>query len=241
MTGVELVDFPTAILAGGLATRLGSLTESIPKSLVRVLGKPFLAHQLALLRNQGINRVVLCVGHLGEMIKTQFGDGASFGIALEYSFDGPRLLGTGGALRKALPLLGDNFFVLYGDSFLPIEFEPVASAFCQSGKAALMTVFRNENQWNASNIQFENGQILEYSKGQQTARMHYIDYGLSVFSARAFAGMPEVFDLSDLMARLLVKGELASYEVNKRFYEAGSPRGLAELEIFLTQQKAEAR
>src|SRR5436309_9519480 len=114
MTGVELADFPTAILAGGLATRLGSLTESIPKSLVRVSGEPFLAHQLELLRNQGITRVVLCVGHLGEMIKAHFGNGASFDLALEYSFDGPRLIGTGGALRKALPQLGEKFFVLYG-------------------------------------------------------------------------------------------------------------------------------
>ena len=241
MTGLELADFPTAILAGGLATRLGSLTESIPKSLVRVSGEPFLAHQLELLRNQGITRVVLCVGHLGEMIKTEFGDGHSFGIALEYSFDGPGLLGTGGALRKALPLLGKNFLVLYGDSYLPIEFGPVASAFYHSGKAGLMTVFRNENQWDISNVQFENGQILEYSKKEQTAQMHHIDYGLSVFSSRAFAGMPEVFDLSDLMARLLGKGELASYEVDKRFYEAGSPRGLAELETFLIQRKPGTR
>src|SRR6266576_791452 len=122
MTGVDLADFPTAILAGGLGTRLGSLTENMPKSLVQVSGKPFLAHQLTLLRKQGIERVVLCVGHLSEMIRDQFEDGTNFGIALEYSFDGPRPVGTGGALRKALPLLGDNFFVLYGDSYLPIDF-----------------------------------------------------------------------------------------------------------------------
>jgi len=241
MTGLELADFPTAILAGGLATRLGSLTENIPKSLMQVSGEPFLAHQLALLRNQGIKRVVLCVGHLGEMIKAEFGDGGNFGIGVEYSFDGPRLIGTGGAVRKALRLLGDHFFVLYGDSYLPIAFEPVAGAFYRSGKAALMTVFRNENRWDTSNVQFENGRILEFSKGRPTAGMHHIDYGLSVFSARAFAGMPEAFDLSELMGRLLAKEDLAAHEVDKRFYEIGSPRGLAELEAYLTQQKAEAR
>jgi NDP-sugar pyrophosphorylase family protein len=240
MTGIELADFPTAILAGGLATRLGSLTENMPKSLVQVSGKPFLAHQLTLLRKQGIERVVLCVGHLSEMIRDQFGDGANFGIALEYSFDGPRPVGTGGALRKALPILGDNFFVLYGDSYLPIDFAPVASAFCQSGKAGLMTVFRNENRWDTSNVRFENGRILEYSKGQQTSQMHHIDYGLSIFSSRAFATMPEVFDLSDLMVRLLAKGELAAHEVDQRFYEIGSPTGLVELENFLTKQGADA-
>jgi NDP-sugar pyrophosphorylase family protein len=241
MTGVELGDFPTAILAGGMATRLGSLAKRIPKSLVSVSGEPFLAHQLTLLRNKRIKRVVLCVGHLGEMIQAKFGDGAQFGIALEYSFDGPRPLGTGGALRKALPLLGSHFFVLYGDSYLPIDFEPVADAYCRSGKAGLMTVFRNENRWDTSNVRFEGSRVLEYSKSRQTAQMHHIDYGLSVFSTRAFAEMPEVFDLSDLIARLLARGELAGHEVDKRFYEVGSPQGLAELEAFLAQQNAEAR
>jgi N-acetyl-alpha-D-muramate 1-phosphate uridylyltransferase len=240
MKGAELADFPIAILAGGLGTRLGPLAGNLPKSLLSVAGEPFLAHQLALLRNQGIKRVVLCVGHLGEKISSAIGDGASFGMALEYSYDGPRLIGTGGAVRKARPLLGDQFFVMYGDSYLPIDFEPVASAFCQSGKAGLMTVFRNENRWDTSNVRFENGRILEYSKGHPTASMHYIDYGLSVFSARAFDNTPEAFDLSELLVRLVAKGELAGHEVQKRFYEIGSPRGLDELEKFLSRQKETA-
>jgi N-acetyl-alpha-D-muramate 1-phosphate uridylyltransferase len=183
---------------------------------------------------------VLCVGHLGEKISSAIGDGASFGMALEYSYDGPRLIGTGGAVRKARTLLGDQFFVMYGDSYLPIDFEPVASAFCQSGKAGLMTVFRNENRWDTSNVRFENGRILEYSKGHPTASMHHIDYGLSVFSARAFAGTPEVFDLSELLVCLVAKRELAGHEVQKRFYEIGSHRGLDELEKFLSRQKGTA-
>ncbi len=241
MKGAKPAAFPVAILAGGLATRLGPLARDTPKSLVRVAGEPFLKHQLALLRKQGIRRVVLCVGYLGEKIKSVFGDGAGFGIALEYSFDGPRLIGTGGAVRQAIRLLGDQFFVMYGDSYLPIDFEPVVSAFCESGKAALMTVFRNENRWDTSNVQFENGRILEFSKGRPTAAMHHLDYGLSVFSARAFAGMPEAFDLSELMGRLLAENELAAHEVDRRFYEIGSPGGLVELDKFLKQEKATAR
>ena len=241
MKGAELADFPIAVLAGGLATRLGPLAENLPKSLLSVAGEPFLAHQLALLRNQGIKRAVLCVGHLGEKVNAAFGNGASFGMTLEYSYDGPRLIGTGGAVRKALPLLGDQFFVMYGDSYLPIDFEPIASAFCQSGKAGLMTVFRNENRWDTSNVRFENGRILEYSKGHPTASMHHIDYGLSVFAARAFAGTTEVFDLSELLVRLIAQGDLAGHEVQQRFYEIGSPRGLDELEKFLSSKKATVR
>src|SRR6266853_6505050 len=145
---------PVAILAGGLATRLRPITEKIPKSLVPVAGEPFLAHQLRLLRAQGVPRVVLCAGHLGEMIEREFGDGAAFGIELQYSFDGPKLLGTGGAIRQAMPLLGDSFFVLYGDSFLPIDYDAVAAAGRSSGQAALMTVFRNEGAWDTSNVEF---------------------------------------------------------------------------------------
>src|SRR5882762_5153238 len=140
-------DFPVAILAGGLATRLRPLTEKIPKALLPVAGKPILAHQLRLLQSQGIRRVVLCAGYLGEMIEHDFGDGRDWGVKLEYSFDGPVLLGTGGALQRALPLLGEKFFVLYGDSYLPIEFAPVADCFERSGKLGLMTVFHNQDRF----------------------------------------------------------------------------------------------
>ena len=140
------LDIPVAILAGGLATRLRPITEKIPKSLVPVAGKPFLAHQLELLRARGIRRAVLCVGHLGEMIQRDFGDGAAFGVKLDYSFDGPKLLGTGGAIKRALPLLGDEFFVLYGDSYLPVEYASHRGIFPAQRQARLMTVYRNEGQ-----------------------------------------------------------------------------------------------
>ena len=148
------LDIPVAILAGGLATRLRPITEKIPKSLVPVAGKPFLAHQLELLHARGIRRAVLCIGHLGEMIQRDFGDGAAFGVKLDYSFDGEKLLGTGGAIKRALPLLGDEFFVLYGDSYLPVEYAPVAEFFHRSGKPGLMTVYRNEGSYDTSNVVF---------------------------------------------------------------------------------------
>ena len=228
-----------AILAGGLATRLRPITEKIPKSLVPVAGEPFLAHQLRLLHAGGVRRAVLCVGFLGEMIEREFGEGAAFGIELRYAFDGPRLLGTGGALRAALPLLGEEFFVLYGDSYLPIEYGAVAAAFRASGRPGLMTVFRNEGAWDASNVQFEDGRIVHYDKAARTPEMRHIDYGLGVFRAEVFAAHPagEAFDLAEVQRELVARGALAGHEVFHRFYEAGSRAGLAELEKLLRVKK----
>ena len=113
---------PVAILAGGLATRLRPITEKIPKSLVDVAGEPFIVRQLDYLFRQRVRDVVLCIGYLGEMIEAVVGDGSRFGLRVSYSIDGPILLGTGGALRRAAPLLGEAFFVLYGDSYLPVDY-----------------------------------------------------------------------------------------------------------------------
>ncbi len=229
---------PVAILAGGLATRLRPITEKIPKSLVPVAGEPFLAHQLRHLRAQGIERAVLCAGHLGEMIEQDFGDGSAWGIKLSYSFDGPTLLGTGGALRQALPLLGEGFFVLYGDSFLPIDYPPIAAQWKTSGLAGMMTIFRNEGAWDTSNVWFENGQIWRYDKRDRVPQMQYIDYGLSVFAASAFEDWSDhaVFDLADVQRQLVARGLMGGYEVTQRFYEIGSHSGLSELEQLLTAQ-----
>ena len=163
------LDIPLAILAGGLATRLRPITEKIPKSLVLIAGKPFLTRQLELLHSRGIRRVVLCVGYLGEMIQRDFG-GQACGIQLDYSFDGPKLLGTGGAIKRARPWLGPEFFVLYGDSYLPIEYRPVAETFAQQGRDGLMTVFRNENQFDTSNVWFADGEIKVYDKKQRLSQ-----------------------------------------------------------------------
>ena len=221
-----------AILAGGLATRLRPLTEKVPKSLLPVAGKPFLAHQLDLLRERGVRRAVLCLGHLGEMVVKEFGDGSAHGVQLDYSFDGPVLLGTGGALRQALPKLGPAFFVLYGDSYLTTPFRPIADFFERSGKRGLMTVYRNEGRYDTSNVVFADGQIEVYDKKLRRPDMRHIDYGLSLFRADVFEEYPAdaKFDLAEVMQRLVARHDLAGYEVTERFYEIGSPAGLAELE-----------
>jgi NDP-sugar pyrophosphorylase family protein len=227
-------EIPVAILAGGLATRLRPITEKIPKSLLPVAGRPFLAHQLELLHGRGIRRVVLCVGHLGELIQQQFGCNAC-GMRLDYSFDGEKLLGTGGAIRRALPRLGAQFFVLYGDSYLPVEYAPVADCLHRSGKLGVMTVYRNEGKYDTSNVVFRDGEIVVYDKKAKLPEMTHIDYGLSMFKASVFEGYAagQVFDLADVMGRLAREKQLAGYEVFERFYEVGSPAGLPELESLL--------
>ena len=237
---IDLADWPVAILAGGLAKRLRPITETIPKALVTVAGAPFLAHQLRLLHSAGLRRIIICAGYLGEMIEAEIGDGTSFELRIEYSFDGPLLLGTGGALKRALPLLGRRFFVLYGDSYLPIDYGKAALAFASDDKQGLMTVYRNEGRWDASNVQFEAGQILRYDKKQRTPEMHHIDYGLGILRAESLASWPdnEPFDLADVYRRLLSENQLSGYEVTERFYEIGSAEGLAELDAFLRRQPA---
>jgi NDP-sugar pyrophosphorylase family protein len=228
------LDIPVAILAGGLATRLRPITEKIPKSLVPVAGRPFLAHQLEMLHARGVRHAVLCIGYLGEMIQKDFGSEA-FGITLDYSFDGPKLLGTGGAIKRALPKLGPEFFILYGDSYLPIEYAPIVSTFRQSGKAGLMTVYRNEGKYDTSNVVYRDGEIAVYDKKIRLPEMRHIDYGLSLFKSTVFDryGADQIFDLAEVMARLVQDKQLAGYEVRERFYEIGSPAGLAELESLL--------
>jgi len=226
---------PVAILAGGLATRLGPLTEKIPKSLIPIDGEPFVAHQLRLLRRNGIQHVILCVGHLGEMIERVVADGSACGIKVEYSYDGATPLGTAGAIKTALPKLGDNFFVMYGDSYLACNYAAIEQEFSRRGKLGLMTVFRNDGQWDSSNVEFEDGRILAYSKRDRTSRMRYIDYGLGVFQAKAFAGT-HATDLADVYTELLQAGELAAVEVHQRFYEMGSPAGLQEMTSFLSRR-----
>lgn len=226
---------PVAILAGGLGARLGPLTAGIPKALVELNGQPFLAHQLELLRRNGVERAVLCVGHLGEMIRDYAGD-EKCGVRLEYSFDGPALRGTAGAIRNALPLLGEAFFTLYGDSYLPCDYRGVARAFEAGGRPALMTVLENHDRWDRSNVEFVGGRIRAYSKTARTPAMRHIDYGLGAFRRSIFESSAAP-DLADVYAEALARGELAAYEVSERFYEIGSPEGLHETAEFLRQYR----
>src|ERR1051325_442133 len=228
-----------ALLAGGLATRLGDLTKETPKAMLEVAGEPFIAHQLRLLRREGVPRVVICAGYLAKQIEAYVGDGSRFGIPAGYKIDGPRLLGTGGALRAALDELGDPFLVMYGDSWLDIPYAPVVEAFRRSGRPALMTVFRNEGQWDTSNVWFENARVRLYDKRERLPQMRHIDWGLSVIRSDALAARPagEPFDLGDLYSELSRQGQLAGYEVTTRFYEIGSAAGLRETDALLQTQR----
>jgi NDP-sugar pyrophosphorylase family protein len=217
-----------------LATRLRPITEIIPKALVDVAGKPFIDRQLNYLQGQGVRRVVLCIGYLGELIEAFVGNGERFGLEVTYSLDGPSLLGTGGALKKALPLLDDHFFVLYGDSFLPVKFKAVEDAYFASGLDSLMTVLKNGDQWDKSNALFSNEKLLNYNKHTPLPDMTYIDYGLGVVSARVLDSYSDTlpFDLADVYHALSMQGQLAGFEVHERFYEIGSHRGLKETEAY---------
>ena len=230
---------PIAILAGGLATRLRPVTERIPKALIEVAREPFIFHQLRLLRREGFERVVLCVGFLGEMIRERVGDGRAFGLDVSYSFDGETLLGTGGALRRALPMLGKTFFVIYGDSYLDIHYAPVLVAFQRSGTPALMTVMRNMGRWDTSNVVFDGTRVVRYHKRDLVPEMQYIDYGLGILTAEVLSGRPEglAFDLAEVYSSLASAGQLAGYEVTQRFYEIGTLQGIKETQSYLGKQK----
>ena len=225
---------PVAILAGGLATRLRPITTSIPKALVEVAGEPFICRQLEYLHGQGVHRVVLCTGYLGEMIQSVVGDGSRFGLEVHYSADGPVLLGTGGALKQALPFLGDHFFVLYGDSFLPVNFGEVEQYFFKSEEPALMTVLENSGRWDKSNVLFRDGVLEEYCKNAPRSGMSFIDYGLGVLKSQVLEEYPinQAFDLADIYHALSTQGKLAGFEVQERFYEIGSHAGLKETEMY---------
>jgi len=232
---MNAADLPVALLAGGLATRLRPITERIPKVLVEVAGEPFLHHQLRLLARAGLRRVVLCLGHLGEQVVDRYGSGSAFGLSLDYCFDGPKLLGTGGALIRALPNLGPAFYVLYGDSYLPVDYQAVGAHFLRSGAPGLMTVYENRGRFERSNVEFSGGRIVAYDKRHPTAAMHHVDYGLGAFRAKAFDGCPrdQPVDLSDVQHGLAAAGQLAGYLMTERFYEIGSPSGLQELDAHL--------
>ena len=227
---------PVAILAGGLATRLRPATDQVPKALLPIAGRPFIHWQLRLLAQQGVTDVVLCAGHLGEQIQAAVGDGSGFGVTVRYSFDGETLLGTGGALKRALPKLGAAFFVLYGDSYLRCSFAATQAAYEASAALGLMTVFCNEDRWEKSNVLLRDRRVVEYDKYSPRPGMRHIDYGLSILSMQALRRSPAdaPFDLADLYRELASRGELAALTVKERFYEIGSVGGIDAAERYLT-------
>jgi NDP-sugar pyrophosphorylase family protein len=224
-----------ALLAGGLATRLRPRTLKLPKSMIEVAGRPFIAHQLRLLAGQGIRDIVVCAGYMGDQIEAYIADGTGFGCRVRYSFDGDKLLGTGGALRHALPLLSEQFFVMYGDSYLPTPFVLPLYAFQRAKLPALMTVFRNAGRWDTSNVEFVDGEIRRYDKVDRTPEMLHIDYGLGIVDASVLRNWTgdDAFDLAKLYSGLARQGRLAGFEVHDRFYEIGSPAGISETDAYL--------
>jgi len=233
---VKLAEAPVAILAGGRATRLGPLAANLPKALVPVAGRPFLDHQLALLHRRGLRRVVLCLGHLGQQVVEHVGDGSRFGLEVVFSFDGERPLGTGGALRQAAPVLGPLYWVLYGDSYLDFDYDAALKHFLGRREPAMMTVFLNRGRWDESNVVYSDGRVLCYDKRRPSREMTYIDYGACLLRAAAVERVPlgEPYDLADLYRQLAAERLLAGYQVNQRFYEIGSIRGLQEAERHLS-------
>jgi NDP-sugar pyrophosphorylase family protein len=226
---------PVCILAGGMGTRLGEVAGSTPKSLVEVAGAPFIHHQLRLLARHGADRVVLCVGHLGELIERSAGDGGDFGLSISYSHDPPGLAGTAGAVRGALPQLGDSFLVLYGDTYLRIDYADFAASFLRSGLPAQMAVLRNEGRWNPSNTDFDDKLVVRHQKGDPDSAMEWIDYGLGAFRAEVFnsgAGA-RAADLAEVYSELAAESRLGGYVAERRFYEIGTPEALAETDSFL--------
>ena len=239
------VTLPCVVLAGGLATRMRPATEKIPKALLPVGGRPFVDTQVSWLRDQGVEHVVFSVGYRGDAIREHLGNGARFGVHVDYVDDGPMLLGTGGAVRLVVDsgLVEDAFFVLNGDSYLSVDFDEFEKTFRRVEYPALMTVFQNRNQGDVSNAVVGDGRVLLYDKLRSASpgeEMEWIDYGLSILRSdvilkRVPPALP--FDLADLMHELSLEGLLGCYEVQHRFYEVGSPRGLAELEAHLLKAK----
>ncbi|MGK5086336.1 nucleotidyltransferase family protein [Bdellovibrionota bacterium FG-2] len=233
------------ILAGGLATRMRPLTEKVPKALLEAAGRPFADHQLTWLARHGVTEVVFSIAYKGEMIRKFVGDGSRWGLKVRYVDEGTELRGTAGALRLALDqgVLDPKFLMTYGDSFLPVDFGAVWNAFLASGAPALMTVFKNEGQWDTSNVVFRDGQIKLYDKFRTTPDaklMEYIDYGLSAFDRSVIeTRVPQVgkSDLAELFNALSLSGQLAGMEVKTRFYEIGSPQGLKDFDQWLAQHR----
>lgn len=224
---------PVAILAGGLGTRLGAVAGEIPKGMMPVNGRPFLAHVMDLLARSGAGRVVICRGHLGAAIEEGLGDGAAFGLDIAYSDEGPVPIGTAGALRRALTLLGDRFMVMYGDTYLRVDYAAVAEAHRRSGLPALMTVLRNDGRWGESNAAYARGRVV-YDKRNPPPGAAWIDYGLLAFTAGALHDGDET-DVADVLARISRSGGLAGLPVRRRFYEIGTPEALADTERFLAR------
>jgi len=230
-----------AILAGGFATRVRPLTETIPKSMIEIHGQPFVHWQMRQLAKAGVTEVIFCVAYRADAIIEFLGDGSNYGMRVRYSHDGPNQLGTGGAIVKALPLLGKQFLVLYGDSYLPTDYSKIIKVYCDSNKPALMTVYANHGRFDASNVDFTNGELRRYQKGINSPEMTHIDYGLTCFDESVFSRYSPAItlDLAEICTQLASQNLLAGYEVEERFYEIGSHKGIVDFTEYVERNMSE--
>ena len=221
--------FPVVILAGGLATRLGKLTEKIPKSLIQINSNPFVYWQLKLLKESEFSEVYLLVSHFGNQILDFIGDGSKFDLKVNYIFDGEVSLGTGGAILKNLSKLPEKFFLLYGDSYLDIDYLKMEKHFLQEESDYLMGVCPKTHQYNFTpNVQFSSGKVLRYSKVSSTSSMKHEDFGVSIISKSVFMNLKgeEYKDLGSIMSVLADQGIITGYLFQEKYYEVGSEIGI---------------
>lgn len=237
----ELSDMQVVVLMGGLGTRLKNFTKDCPKSLVDVCGRPFFDYQLELLRAWGFKKFVFLLGYKADMVEEHYGDGSSLGISIKYSYDGEKLLGTGGAVRRAFDLLEDDFILMYGDSFMDIDYSECVYRYLEGkkqGARALMTVLCNNNRFDKSNVVMDGDRLVLYDKHNPTPEMDYIDYGVCVYEKSLFASYEAdvAFDIAQIQHELSVEGKMCAQVVTKRFYEIGSPESLAEFSQYVNKR-----
>lgn len=231
------------VLAGGLATRLRPLTHTTPKALIEVGGKPFAHWLLGRLRETGYDDVVFCIAHLGELVTNFVGDGSKWGLRVRYSHEGPTLLGTGGALRAALPLLDEAFLVTYGDSYLPFDYaEPLRVLEATNDCDAVMSVFHNRGAFDASNVRLTHDAagapwVDAYEKKSQDPTFDHIDYGALSLRRGVLEKEPQgsAWGLESLQSALSSAHRVRAVVAAERFYEIGTPSGLEDLQQYLTK------
>ncbi len=229
-----------AILAGGLGTRLRPLTDKVPKAMAPVNGKPFLEYQLELLRDQGVDDIVLCVGYKGEMIRDRFKDGKRLGVEIRYSSEGDRLLGPIGALKMAERHLGGSFFVTYGDAYLRLDYREMMRTLLANEEPAVMAVYRNQGRYGRSDVVVEGGFVTAYDKVNSAPRMDWVNFGVTAMKKEALASLERgrVCDEQTFYGGLAKERRLRAFEARERFYEIGSEKSLKEFAGFISGGRA---
>ncbi len=227
-----------AVLAGGLGTRLRPMTEAVPKGMVEVNGRPFLELEIGLLKASGVDQLVLCVGHLGEMVEAHFRDGSRWGVKIEYSYDGPRLLGAAGALKRAEPLLQETFFVTYGDAYLRADYGALMRRLIDSGRLAVMAVYKNHNKHGRSDLVVKDARVVRYDKRASGKGLDWINFGVSALRKKALGLIPagKPCDEEQFYGELIKRDELLAFSVKERFYEIGTAESLKEFQLFISKQ-----